>query len=55
MRCGTPLSYENMNGWTPHARTMDFLRRGMWQWLPKPCPDCGKRFGNHDQCDQIPF
>ena len=54
-RCGAEdCTYNDMVGYTRHARFVEFWRYWLWRkWVPRPCVDCGKRGGNHDDC--IPF
>jgi len=36
----------------------DYLAGKYWlwrKWWPAKCDDCGKRYGRHDGCDDIPF
>lgn len=56
-RCGAPdVSYADQVGDTRHHRAKEWARWWLWRrWLPAKCHDCGNRFGNHDQCDDVPF
>lgn len=57
--CDTPIPYSDMVGDTRHARFVDILRTVWWwmfrKWWPKPCSDCGRRFGCDETIDHLPF
>ena len=48
-RCGGWVDYADLVGDTRHER----LKAWLFGWWPRKCKDCGKRFGNHDDC--LPF
>lgn len=54
-RCGKQLSYDEVVNERPMwYRILDMLERPVKFF--KPCRDCGKRFGKHDErVDHIPF
>lgn len=55
-RCGaTDTSYGDRVGDTRQHRMADGLLRIAILFRPPKCNDCGKRFGNHDDCDNLPF
>lgn len=56
-RCGAPdTSYADRVGDSRHYRTKQWAWWWLWRkWWPAKCSDCGKRFGNHERCDDFPF
>lgn len=57
LRCGAPdTNYEDRIGYTRRNRTIRWLRGNiLWRLIPQRCDRCGKRFGKHEGCDDIPF
>ena len=56
-RCGAlDVKYADLVGNTRHNRVKSWLYWWLFRrWFPKKCHDCGKRFGDHCDCDNIPF
>lgn len=54
VRCGECVEYGDLVGDTRHNRVKGLLRYWLWRhWVPEPCIECGKRFGDHTNC--LPF
>lgn len=56
-RCGAPdTSMEDRVGETKHSRFVCLFAYWLWRkWVSAKCSDCGRRYGNHEQCDELPF
>jgi hypothetical protein len=56
-RCGAPdTSYSDRVGDSRSNRVRQWAWWWLWRkWWPAKCGACGKRFGNHEQCDDFPF
>lgn len=56
-RCDAPdTSLEDRIGEDRHSRLVGALRYWLWRkWVPSKCSDCGRRFGKHQSCNELPF
>lgn len=56
-RCGAEdVCDADQLGDTKHQRLKDWANYWLWRrWWPAKCYDCGKRFGDHSKCDELPF
>jgi len=49
------IGYSDLVGDTPFNRLKEKALAPFKRLIPNKCFDCGKRFGNHDDCDELPF
>lgn len=56
-RCGAPdTDYSDRIGDTRHNRAVQWAMWWLWRkWIPARCSDCGRRFGKHEHCEDLPF
>lgn len=52
--CDEVIGYDEYVSRSRHDRLVEALRYWLYRrWIPERCGDCGKRWGQHDEC--LPF